>query len=221
MNEIIGDILPLAVAAGLSPIPLIAAVLIVMSARPRLSGAAFAVGWIVGCSIVVLLGAVAAELLQNNDAAGTPTVLAWVRIAFGVALLFLAVRKVVAARGVEAQLPAWMSGLMSAGPARSIGLGLLLSAANPKNALLGIAAGMSIGSAPVSTDMAVAAGTVYVVMASIAVLAIVLAAVVAPRRMATVLAGLRDWLTLHNTAIMALLLVVFGFVLIGKGIEAL
>ncbi|WP_100813900.1 GAP family protein [Microbacterium lacus] len=221
MNEVIGDILPLAVAAGLSPIPLIAAVLIVMSTKPRLSGAAFAVGWIVGCSIVVLVGAVAAELLQSDDPGSTPTMFAWVRIAFGIALLILAVRKIAAARGAEARLPAWMSGLMSASPARSIGLGLLLSAANPKNALLGIAAGISIGSATVSADVALTAGVVYVATASIAVLAIVLAAVVAPHRMANVLSGLRDWLTLHNTAIMALLLVVFGFVLIGKGLEGL
>ena len=221
MNDVIGDILPLAVAAGLSPIPLIAAVLIVMSTRPRLSGAAFAAGWILGCSIVVLVGAVAAGLLQSTGSASTPTIFAWVRIGFGVVLLILAVRKVRAARGVEARLPAWMSGLMSASPTRSIGLGLLLSAANPKNALLGIAAGISIGSALVSADIAVIAGIVYVAMASVAVLTIVLVAVVAPHRTADVLSGLRDWLTAHNTAIMALLLVVFGFVLIGKGLEAL
>ena len=221
MNEVIGDILPLAVAAGLSPIPLIAAVLIVTSAKPRLSGAAFAAGWISGCSVVVLLGAFAAGLLQNAGSTSSSTIFAWVRIAFGIILLFLAVRKVVTARGVEARLPAWMSGLMSATPARSIGLGLLLSAANPKNALLGVAAGISIGSAPVSADIAVAAGVVYVATASAAVLAIVLAAVVAPHRMANVLSGLRGWLTLHNTAIMALLLVAFGFVLIGKGLAVL
>ena len=169
----------------------------------------------------MLVGAVAAGLLQSTGSASTPTIFAWVRIGFGVVPLILAVRKVRAARSVEARLPAWMSGLMSASPTRSIGLGLLLSAANPKNALLGIAAGISIGSAVVSTDTAVIAGIVYVAMASVAVLTIVLVAVVAPHRTADVLSGLRDWLTAHNTAIMALLLVVFGFVLIGKGLEAL
>lgn len=221
MNEVIGDILPLAVAAGLSPIPLIATVLIVMSAKPRLAGAAFAVGWVVGCTVVVVLGATAAGLLRDADAAGTPTILAVVRIVFGALLLFLAARKVVAARGTEPELPGWMSGLMTASPARSVGLGLLLSAANPKNALLGIAAGVSIGSAPVGTDAAVIAAAVYVVVASAAVLTIVVAAVAAPRRAARVLAALRDWLTAHNTAIMVVLLIVFGFVLIGKGLETL
>ncbi len=221
MSEVIGDILPLAVAAGLSPIPLIAAVLIVMSTRPRLAGTAFAAGWLLGCALVVLIGAVAAGILQSSEPGGTPTILAVVRIVFGVVLLVLAVRKVTAARGVEARLPDWMSGLMSATPTRSLGLGLLLSAANPKNALLGIAAGMSIGSAAVGLDTAIVAGAVYVVMASVAVLTIVIAAVVAPRRVASALTRLRDWLTLHNTAIMALLLVVFGFVLIGKGLQGL
>ena len=66
-----------------------------------------------------------------------------------------------------------------------------------------------------------AAGLVYVVLAAAAVLAIVLASTVAPKRMAAVLVRLRDWLTLHNSAIMTLLLVVFGFLLIGRGIEGL
>ncbi len=221
MNEVIGDILPLAVAAGLSPIPLIAAVLIVMSARPRVSGSAFAAGWIIGCSVVVLIGAFAAGLLSSGGSESTPAIFGWLRIVFGVVLLLLAARKMITARGADPELPAWMSGLMSAGPARSVGLGLLLSAANPKNALLGIAAGISIGAAGVSTDIALVSGIVYVAVASVAVLAIVLAASLAPHRMATVLTRLRDWLTLHNSAIMAVLLLVFGFVLIGKGIEGL
>lgn len=221
MNEVIGDILPLAVAAGLSPIPLIAAVLIVMSAKPRVSGSAFAAGWIIGCGVVVLIGAFAASLLSGGGAGSAPAIFGWLRIVFGVVLLFLAARKMITARGTDAVLPAWMSGLMTAGPARSVGLGLLLSAANPKNALLGIAAGISIGAAEVGTDVALASGAVYVVVASVAVLAIVLAAALAPHRMAKVLTRLRDWLTLYNSAIMAVLLLVFGFVLIGKGIEGL
>lgn len=221
MNEVIGDILPLAVAAGLSPIPLIATVLIVMSPRPRLSGTAFAAGWVIGCALVVLVGAFAAGLLRGTGSESTPAIFAWTRIAFGMALLFMAVRKVVKARKSEPELPAWMSGLMSAGPARSVGLGLVLSAANPKNALLGIAGGISIGAAGLAVSNAVTAGVAYVAIASTAVLAIVLASVMAPRRMADVLIRLRAWLTVHNSAIMALLLVIFGFVLIGKGIEQL
>ncbi|WP_100810863.1 MULTISPECIES: GAP family protein [unclassified Microbacterium] len=221
MNEVIGDILPLAVAAGLSPIPLIAAVLIVMSVRPRLSGSAFAAGWIIGCGVVVLIGAFAAGLLSGAGAGSTPAIFGWLRIVLGVVLLFLAVRKAITTRGADAELPAWMSGLMSAGPVRSVGLGLLLSAANPKNALLGIAAGISIGAAGVAADVALTSGVVYVLVASVAVLAIVLAAALAPHRTAKVLTRLRDWLTQHNAAIMAVLLLVFGFVLIGKGIEGL
>ena len=222
MNEVVGDILPLAVAAGLSPIPLIAVVLIMMSPRPRLSGSGFAAGWVIGCAVVVAAGAIAAGLLEGTGSDSTPAIFAWARIAFGVVLLLLAARKVVTARKKgEAELPAWMSGLMTAGPARSVGLGVLLSAANPKNALLGIAAGISIGGAGVGAEAALASGAVYVLVASVTVLAIVVAAATAPHRMAKVLARLRDWLTLHNSAIMAVLLLVFGVVLIGKGIEGL
>ncbi len=221
MNEVIGDILPLAVAAGLSPIPLIAVVLIMMSPRPRASGSAFAAGWILGCGLVVAIGAFAAGFLRSADAEGTTAIASWARLVFGIVLLLMAVRKFVKNRRAEPELPAWMSGLMSASPARAVGLGLLLSTANPKNALLGVAAGISIGAAGLIGGPAVAAGLVYVVLAAAAVLAIVLASTVAPKRMAAVLVRLRDWLTLHNSAIMTLLLVVFGFLLIGRGIEGL
>ncbi len=221
MNAVVGDILPLAVAAGLSPIPLIAVVLIMMSPRPRASGSAFAAGWILGCALVVAIGAFAAGLLRSADGEGTPVIASWARIAFGVVLLFMAARKVRKSRRSKPGLPVWMSGLMSASPARALGLGLLLAAANPKNALLGIAAGISIGAAGLTGGAAVAAGAVYVVLAAAAVLAIVLASTAAPKRMVAVLARLRDWLTLHNAAIMTLLLVVFGFLLIGRGIEGL
>ena len=52
MNEAIGQVLPLAVVAALSPFPIIAVVLMLATPRARTNGPAFLLGWIVGITAV-------------------------------------------------------------------------------------------------------------------------------------------------------------------------
>jgi hypothetical protein len=49
----------------------------------------------------------------------------------------------------------------------------------------------------------------------------VIAYLAAPRRAAAFLDGLKDFMTVHNTAIMVVILLVFGVKLIGDGTGAL
>jgi hypothetical protein len=56
MGPAIGDVLPLALGVALSPIPIIAVILMLLSPKAQENGAAFLVGWvagIAGVSIVV------------------------------------------------------------------------------------------------------------------------------------------------------------------------
>lgn len=52
MGEAIGDILPLAIGVALSPVPIIAIVLMLGTPRARVNGPAFAVGWLAGLTVV-------------------------------------------------------------------------------------------------------------------------------------------------------------------------
>jgi len=59
MGDAIGQMLPAAVGIAISPLPIVALVLMLVSRRGRTNGPAFALGWIVGLAIVgaiVLLG---------------------------------------------------------------------------------------------------------------------------------------------------------------------
>ncbi|MBO3103902.1 GAP family protein [Cellulomonas sp. zg-ZUI168] len=62
----------------------------------------------------------------------------WSRVVAGAALIVLGVRKWVARprRGEAVETPAWMASLEDASTGRALGLGLLLSGANPKNIVL-------------------------------------------------------------------------------------
>ena len=52
MGQAIGGSLPLAVGIALSPIPIIAVILMLTSDRARVNGLAFVLGWLVGLGIV-------------------------------------------------------------------------------------------------------------------------------------------------------------------------
>ena len=58
MGQAIGELLPTALGVAISPLPIVAVVLVLLSARGRSNGPAFLLGWIVG-----VLGAGAIVLL--------------------------------------------------------------------------------------------------------------------------------------------------------------
>ncbi|GIU93947.1 MAG: hypothetical protein KatS3mg012_0404 [Gaiellaceae bacterium] len=130
--------LPFAVGVAVVPIPVVAVILLLLSGRPRANRPAFAVGWALGLAgaFVVIYaiadGAGAATDEQVSDG------VSWLEIALGVALLLLARRtwRTRPSPGTTRERPAWMAGIESLQPGRALGLGLLLSAGNPKNLAL-------------------------------------------------------------------------------------
>ena len=52
MGEAIGEVLPVAVGVAVSPVPIIAVILMLVTARARVNGPAFIVGWLLGLAAV-------------------------------------------------------------------------------------------------------------------------------------------------------------------------
>ncbi|MDZ8200636.1 GAP family protein [Microbacterium sp. SSW1-59] len=138
----------------------------------------------------------------------------------GVLLMLLAVRswRQRPPPGEEAALPPWMKAIDSFTFARAVGLAFVLAGVNPKNLLLGAAAGVAIGSAGLEVGAAVTAVAVYTVIAAITVIVPVVGYLVAATRLTAALTALRTWLQRENAVIMAILLLVLGVTLIGKGV---
>ena len=89
---------------------------------------------------------------------------------------------------------------------------------NPKNLAMCIAAGAAIGGAAEDTSEAVVAIVVFVVIASASIAVPVIGYLVAQERLRQPLDELRQWLTVHNGAVMTVLLLVLGVAIIGQGI---
>jgi threonine/homoserine/homoserine lactone efflux protein len=220
MGSAIGQVLPLAVGIAISPIPIIAAILMLLSPRARGTSVGFAVGWVAGIVIgVVAFTLLSAILPARSDDASSP-VLGVIELLLGAGLLLLAVRqwRTRPKRGEAVELPTWMSAIDSMTFGKALALGFLLSAVNPKNLLLAISAGVTIGGLGLPAGQIVVVVIVYALLAASTVLVPVVAYLIATELMTQPLQALREWLGAYNAAIMAVLLLVLGVSMIGKGL---
>ncbi|MFE5735926.1 GAP family protein [Streptomyces celluloflavus] len=223
MGHAVGDVLGLAAGVAVSPLPIVAIILILATPRGGLNGPLFALGWVIG---LAALGAIMLAVGGTGGAAGHKHPATWVgalKLALGVLLVLFGARqwRRRPKDAAQAQLPKWMAAIDRFTPAKILGLGLLLSAANIKNAPLTIAAGASISSAGLPVPQQIGTLAIFVVIASLGVLAPLAVYLVMGERARTVLGNWRDWAALHNVAVMAVLCFVLGLKLLGDGVGVL
>ncbi len=222
MNGVLGSLLPLAIAITISPVPIIAEILLLFTRKPAADAGAYLVGFVVGLAVVLgILVAVAdaVDLTHADRATGAGTV----QLVLGVALLVAAVRRFHTRPkdGATAPTPKWMDGIVGFTPLKSFGIGALIGAANPKNIVVGIAAAVTIASAGLPVAQSVVAAAVYVVVAVLGVAAPLVVTLALGSRATPILEGWRAWLEQNNATVMAVLLLVFGVVLVGKGVAGI
>jgi hypothetical protein len=66
MNEVIGEILPLAVGIAISPIPIIAAILMLLSPRVKGTSVGFLIGWLVGIVVAIVLFTLISSIIPQD-----------------------------------------------------------------------------------------------------------------------------------------------------------
>ena len=221
MGDAIGATLGFAVGIAVSPIPIAAVILMLFSARARLNSISFMVAWIAGIAlvttIVVAIPGLEADGSEPSNTAG------WIKLVLAALLLLVGVHQWRTRPGPddEVAVPGWMEKIDALTPVSSFGLGFLLSAVNPKNLLLAVAAGASIGALPLTTGQTVGAVVVFTVIAAITVMVPVIAYLFAGKRLDPTLDQAKAWLIGNNAAVMAVLIIVFGTSLLGDAIQIL
>lgn len=220
MNVVLGEILPYATAIAISPIPIIATILMLMSARARTLGLGFLGGWVLGIAVAVTAFILLAGVLPEQNSGGPQPILGVVQLLLAAALLALAIKQWRSRpqAGEEAKLPQWMSAIDSMRPGPAFGLAFLLAAINPKNLLMAIAAGANIGRAELGGTATLVTAVIFVAIAALSVAIPVAAFLVAPRQSRIALDAFRAWLTANNATIMAVVLLLLGVQLLGKAI---
>ena len=222
LSEAIGDLLPSALAVALSPIPIVAVVLILGAPRARTAGPAFAVGWIVG---LVAVSVVVVLVLGSGEDPGSDaeTGVDWLKVAIGVLFLLMAAKqwKKRPKRGQEPETPKWMATIDTATPLRAVVLGAALSGANPKNLALTLAAAASIAESGLGQADTAIAIAVFVALGSVTVAGSVLFYLVDADRTARPLAVVKQFMSDNNAVIMMVVLLLLGAKLLGDGLADL
>ena len=219
MHGVLGTLLPLAIAVTISPMPIIAEILLLFTKRPVAAASAYLVGFAVGVALVLgilVIVANAIDLSKSGPSKGAGTL----QLVLGILLLVAAVRRF-RRRPKDGELapsPKWMEGIASFTPGKSLGIGAAIGAANPKNIAVAVAGAAAISSAGLSAGQSIVSIVVYVVIAAAGVAAPLVVMVSLGDRAQGVLETWRAWLALNNATVMAVLLLVFGVVLVGKGV---
>ena len=218
MGETIGQILGFAVGVAISPVPVIAVILMLFSRKATVNSVAFLLGWVLGLLSVGLI--VLAAGLEASD--GTPsTASGWIKVAIGAVFILLGIRQWTSRpkKGEEAATPAWMSAIDDFTVVNSFGMAVLLAAVNPKNLGLTIAAGATIGASGLSNGDEIIVLVVFVMIASLTVAVPVVLNLVLGSKAEHALNEMKDWLIDNNATVMAVLFVVLGAKVLGDGIS--
>jgi hypothetical protein len=223
MGQGISEVLPFAIGIAISPIPIIAVILILFSDRAKVNGPAFLAGWVIGLTVAATVVYLLSQAGDVGTDSGSSDSVSWGKIVLGVVLLGLA-RRNWAKRpkpGEQPALPKWMGTVETIAPIRAFGLAVLLSVVNPKNLILAVGAAAGLGQLDLSTGDAVVSLVFFVAVASVSVAFAVVYQFVGGASARKTLDDLKAWMTEHNNAVMAVLFLVFGVVLISKGIGLL
>ena len=223
MGEAIGALLPFAAGVAISPTPIVAMVLMLITPKAKSNGFTFLLGWFVG---VALAGAITLVILgptSTSDDGQAATWTFWLKLVLGLGLLFLAVREWQhrPEPGTEVAMPKGMSELDGFTPVKAGGLAILLSALNPKNLIFIIGGATVVAQQDLSVGENVVAWAVFTLIATIGVAVPMGIYLSMGERAAPTLERLKTWMATNNTAVMAVLLLIIGVKLIGDGIAGI
>ena len=222
MGEAIGSVLPMAVGVALSPIPIIAVILMLVTKQARVNGPMFVLGWLIGLAVigVIVIGILGGVGSASGD---TATWALWLELVLGVLLLVVAARQFGARPhdGETAPTPPWMGAIDAFSPVKALAAGALLSGLNPKNLLLAVGGAASIAASEIPTSQQAIAYLVFALIATIGVALPVVIYFALGDRAPAILDRMKAWMGQHNAVIMTILCLIIGVKLIGQAFGGL
>ncbi len=217
MWQAIGQLLPIALAAAVSSIPITATILILVSDRRDEAALPYLLGLVLGAAVFLILATVAAQALPDGRDRDHQTAMGILEIVVGAALVLSGLVTVARQRSVRrSELPVWMNRLdeLRAGPA--FGLGLALNV-RPKAVLLVVAAGLVLRRASLDLEGTAVAMAVFIAVATSTVVGPIVLTLASPDRMGPRLARARSWLAEYGPAVTAVAVILVGALVLGAG----
>jgi Sap-like sulfolipid-1-addressing protein len=222
LSAIVGT-LPLGLGIALNPIAIVVSILAVRRPEPRRNGLAFALAWMLGLALLVLLSSLLLPDREDARRDPRPALYSWIWVAIGVVLLLAAAHALRnrPKRGESTPAGRWTAILNKGSAIHVFGVGLFLSMVSLRNlALLAAAAGV-IGQAGLGVPEIAIVAAIFVAVSSLGALIPLAVCLFGGARADAVLARWANWLTLHLTTVTAVVMAVLGVYLLGRGITGL
>ena len=151
VGAVIGALLPVALGVAISPVPIISVVILMLFApHAKAASLAFLVGWVGGITLVVVVVTLVVDPVDDSEAGDPSTFVSVLQLVIGAAAVLLAVQQWRSRprAGQEPVLPKWMSAISTITAPKALGLGALLSGST--RTLLVPSGGLTIGSGALS-----------------------------------------------------------------------
>jgi threonine/homoserine/homoserine lactone efflux protein len=220
MGQAIGEVLAFGVGVALSPLAIVAVVVMLVAPGGAWRAWAFAGGWVLSLALVSTLVLLLADG-ADASADGAARWVSVVKIVIGLLLVLFAVRQWRGRGEADTEAPGWMRKLDNVTAARAAGLAVLFNLVKPKNLLLAMGAGVAVARVGASAAGQASAIGVFVVLGT-AGLGIPLAIHMLMRnRGRDLLVGLRDWMVRENAVIIIVLCLAIAAKLLGDAVIAL
>jgi hypothetical protein len=223
MDHAIARSLALAIGVAFSPVPIMAVVLMLTTARAKVNGSAFVLGWLFSLGIVGTIVLCISGPAGAGGSGALATSVRWLEIVFGTLLFLVAIHQFW--RRPRAQKPVPMlkgpSAIGDLGPGAAFVAGALLAGANPKDLLLAVAGATAIAQTGIAGGQQAIAYLFFAVIATIGVGAPVLIHLAIGRRSQDLFAKLKARTGRHRAVIMSILCLIVSATFIGEAITGL
>jgi hypothetical protein len=217
MTKALTDIIPFAVGVALSPLPVAALLLMLLSEHETVNGRAYVLGWIGAVG-----GLASATVLAHVsfEPSHPPVAVRAAELAIGLILVAGAVLAWIRRPRTAADpRPArWLSATDAISQRGAAALAVALALLNLKDATLTIGAGAAISDARITAGQSILALAVFAAVATITVAAPFLFAVVAGQRAKPTLRRWHGWLDRNGTAVGASVISLAGAFLVTAGL---
>ncbi len=211
------DLFLIGLVITLEPIPLTAMILLLAAERGILKGLGFTLGWLLTLVAIVALTVLVTggEPLIPQSAPSTGALA--VKLAIGVALIFIAYRRRRRPASTEPKKqPRWMSGIDRINPVAAAGLGFLLQP------WVLVAAGVAtITGAKLSSGLEYFAVFAFCLWCTASYFALEIYAALRPQVVRTKLNSLLEWINTHTDQAIVFLSLGLGLYLMAKSIYGL
>jgi Sap, sulfolipid-1-addressing protein len=237
VGSLLLSLIPTALGIFLSPLAVVAAIAVLLSARARLNSMAFLAGRVIGITVAVVGSYLVLLALNVQERPQQATWLILLHFLLALVLLIGAVyvlfrgrqrvREMAAAKTpadvAEAapQLPGWLQSVDRFTPARTFAMGLGLFLFNPIDVSCAIAGALTIVLSDAPADVEIIAMVVFIIVASTSIAVPVLILQLRGDAATEALKRLRSWIAGNSHVLKALLLVVIAVLQLTKGFESL